>query len=133
MKTKIKLLTLSALFCGLFLTTSCQKEKEKETIVKVKVTTTNGQARPGVTVYMFRSIKGPTTAFFQPLYADLQVIAESNGVATFELHNHRFAKSDLRNGQQATFYFAVLSGSSTFSYQGMTIKEGETKEVSIAY
>ena len=131
MKTKIKKsVWLLPLLAMLLVLNSC--DKEGSAVVKVKVTTATliPLPRSGVTVHMFGSRKGPSTLFFMPFHSDKDVVTESDGVATFELR-----KTDL-NGQ-TTFYFGVFQGSNTSrNYLGMasvTIKKGETKEISIMY
>ena len=111
-------------FCG------CKKDEAK-TLAEVTVMERNAP-KPGVTVYMFGSRKGPGTTFFEPFFADKTVVTESNGVATFELQD----VFDLDAvSTQTTLYFAVFSGSSTsatvLGQTAVTIKKGETKTVTI--
>jgi len=124
-----------ALLAGFILTlNSCNKDNPK-TFVKVKVTTAGilPSPRAGVPVYMFLENHGPSTSFFRPIHSRRQVITENNGIATFEL-----GEMDLHIiNSQTTFHFGVFGGTSTsptiLGTASVTIKEGETKEVTISY
>lgn len=111
--------------------TSCDSDDtEKETtvsIANVKVTE-NGEAKPGVTVYMFNSKKGPSTGFFTPLHSDKKVVTETNGVASFNLQE----VYDLNIiDSQTTLYFGVFNGEALLGNTAITIKKGEAKTVNI--
>jgi len=108
---------------------SCEKEEKAAATAKVEVKQ-SGQAKAGVTVYMFKNLKGPSTNFFKPLHADRQSVTESDGIATFELKE----TFDLEIiDTQTTLHFGVFQNDVVLGQTSLTIKKGETKTVTIAY
>ncbi len=109
--------------------TSCSKEDilGKGATVKVTVKKLGLIKSDGITVYMFDEQKIDTSDnFFKPIHADESSVTE-NGVATFEIGGEYFIGDN-----QKTFYFAIFDGDYYYK-TATTIKQGETKKVSISY
>ena len=127
MKKTLKLFALLPLFCGLLLTTACNKDDDKkeqdvETVAKI-IVMERGIARPTATVHMFKGNMGPGTSFFDPLFSHRQSVTGSDGTATFTLRD----VFDLEiGGMETAFHFAVFIGNMGY-YTSIAIKKGETK------
>lgn len=130
---KTKLLSIILASFTLFSVVSCRKDGDGISIntkttsqVNVKVLK-NGRPSNGTTVYLFDAKRGPHSSFFTPFHSFKSVVTE-NGIAPFE-----FKKIDLNViDSQTTFYFAVFDeNEELLAYQGVTIKKGETKTITI--
>lgn len=133
MKTKVLSIVLASF--TLFSVVSCRKDGDSISINKKNTAETaqvnvkvlkNGQPSNGTTVYLFDSESGPSSSLFKPFYSFKSVVTE-NGVAPFELK-----EIDLNIDSQTTFYFAVFDkNEKLLAYQGVTVKKGETKTITI--
>ncbi|MCQ2323961.1 MAG: hypothetical protein MJZ53_03820 [Paludibacteraceae bacterium] len=126
MKTKSFVMALVALACA-FCFTAC-KSSTKSTTVEVTVLK-NGQAVANETVYQFTTSLWNQEAFKDPFYAKRQAVTNDNGVAVFELQSVQ----DLEViDNQTTLYYATFNGKTLTGYAGVTVKEGDNKQVTIS-
>lgn len=127
--SKIKILSFLFVSLFMFTLTSCEDDEANKSAV-VKVTVLKSQApQKQITVCLFDSYAGPSTSFYSPFHAKKKVITDDNGVATFDLSDF----GDLKlMSSQTTFYFAVFDDSdNVLGQSAVTIKDGETKELTI--